>query len=80
MALQNFYSSSETSLEGRNAIQRDLDTLVRWADANLMKLNHARCKVLHLGQSNPSNSYRLGGEEIQSSPVEKDLGCWSMRN
>ncbi|KFQ42731.1 hypothetical protein N333_08551, partial [Nestor notabilis] len=52
---------------------RDPDMLVRWADANFRKFNQAKCKVLHLGRHNPRHSYRLGGEEIQSSPAEKDL-------
>ena len=69
--LQTTLSGATDMLEGRDAIQRDMDRLERWAYANLMKFN--KCKVPHLDLGSPKHRYRLDSEWLESSPEQKDL-------
>jgi len=61
-------------LEGRKALQRDLDRLGRRAEVGHIRLNKAKCQVLHLGHNSPMQCYRVEEEWLESCSAEKDLG------
>lgn len=55
-------SVSIDMVEEGEAVQRDRDRLESWVHMNVVK---AKCKVLHLVQSNPKDEYRLSEEWIE---------------
>jgi len=63
-------------LEGREALQRHLDSLESWAITNHVKFNKSKCQILHQGQGNSDYTYKLGDKRLETSLTERDLGVW----
>jgi Reverse transcriptase (RNA-dependent DNA polymerase)/Endonuclease-reverse transcriptase len=58
----------------RAKLQETLDSLSRWAETWSMQFNVAKCKIMHVGRSNPGYKYYMNGIELQSVEEETDVG------
>ena len=52
----------------------DLEELQAWESLWVLNFNVEKCKVLHIGKSNPVNPYTFLNSDLSTCETEKDLG------
>ena len=72
-------TSERNNREANNTIenevlQKDLNNVKDWAAKWKMEFNVDKCKIMHLGHSNPKHEYYMGGTTLEVTKEEKDLG------
>ncbi|KAJ7419001.1 rna-directed dna polymerase from mobile element jockey-like [Willisornis vidua] len=65
---------SDDLLEGRKALQRNLDRLDQWEEANDLRFNKAKCQVPPLDHNNPLQCYLQWAEWLKICSAGKELG------
>ena len=60
--------------EGNLKLQADLDKLCEWSKKWQLPFNTDKCKILHIGSSNPCHQYTMNGKKLGKVDEEKDLG------
>ena len=55
-------------------LQKCLDDLTSWADKWGMSFNVTKCKVVHVGRTNPRAVYSMNGTDLKPSDAERDIG------
>lgn len=68
------------SPEDRAKLQEALDGVDNWARQWGMEFNHSKCKVMHLGRNNPQHEYQMGGQKLEATTQEKDIGVIVQNN
>jgi len=64
------------SSNDQTLLQRDLDSLCRWAGDWQMSFNVSKCKLMHVGKRNQSFDYVMEGQSLEKSSTEKDLSVF----
>ena len=60
--------------EDRRRLQQCLDALMAWAAKWGMAFNAQKCKVMHIGRSNPQYQYKMGDHTLETTTTERDIG------
>jgi len=67
------------TLEGRDATQRDLDKLEKWAHVNLTKFNKAKCRSCTCAGATPSINTGWGMQGLRTAMPRRTWGYWWMK-
>ena len=60
--------------QDRDLLQTDIKLLEEWSAKWQLPFNKDKCKLMHVGSSNPGFSYQMEGASIAAVTNEKDLG------
>ena len=71
---KNFTNVNIRDDGGNNKLQSDINNLSEWSTKWQLPFNTRKCKVLHLGNSNPCHRYKMNGQKLEQVNEEKDLG------
>ena len=52
----------------------DLDLLFKWSQLWQLHFNDSKCKVIHMGNSNPNHYYTMNNVPLTTTAEEKDQG------
>ena len=63
-----------TNAADQQNLQNCLDQLTSWASTWCMSFNVAKCKILHVGRSNPKHVYTMNGIQLEETEKERDIG------
>jgi hypothetical protein len=56
------------------AVQEGLDNMTSWAEKWKMVFNLKKCKVMHFGINNKKCQYVMGGQVLETTKEERDIG------
>ena len=58
----------------RATLQNALNNLMEWSQKWGMQFNVDKCKIMHMGRTNPAYEYTMDGKKLQETKEEKDIG------
>jgi len=60
--------------DDRRKMQETIDKIYTWSQDWGMEFNVGKCKIMHIGRTNPRHEYYMNGIKLTTTEEEKDVG------